>query len=339
MSSMARRPSSWPMVTGWSASSSKAASSALCRPPATCTTAPSHRTTIGPSRPNSARTATETHLPRPRDANEFGACRGSGMIPGCQGAQAMLEMTPNCTRSPRSCRTTAPSAHAPCERSNVTATNSLARHLTRRARAGGAADEPPADAGAVSVSADPSREGTRRAVAIIPRRCLAVVAAVIMVAGLMTAAGTQPASAAVSDGICLTNDNGYCISGGEVEAGVIVLVINEIVGYIVAWIRYKVNGKYDGNSEYELVDSSNGECLTDTGLNVYDQAWLGPCGADGTVWVWIPDSDGYRLYSRYSIDNGYPLALTVDPLSNGAAVYLYVAEPPGGAFWQNFSYY
>jgi hypothetical protein len=228
---------------------------------------------------------------------------------------------------------------------------------------------------------------------IIPRRCLALVAAVITVAGpriservrrclaikkprcyiaflaavvtaIAVSVPASPASAApaaqvsattavrasavtmsnapaalaapAADTICLTNDDSYCLGISPEDALIIVAVIKAIVDIIRI---YKGKDPDDGDNEYELEDSSNGLCLTDTGLSLYDQAWLGPCGADGTVWVWIPDSDGYRLFSRYSIDNGYPLCLTVDPLSNGAAVYLYVAEPPGGAFWQNFSYY
>jgi hypothetical protein len=135
--------------------------------------------------------------------------------------------------------------------------------------------------------------------------------------------------------ICLTNKNSYCLGINPGDAVVIAAVLDFIAR------MYEIYKGKDNNedNEDELVDSSNGKCLTDTGLNVGDRAWWGPCGANGTVWIWIPHSDGYYLFSRYSINNGYPLCLTVDPLSNGAAVYLYVAENPGSAYWQTFSYY
>ena len=124
--------------------------------------------------------------------------------------------------------------------------------------------------------------------AIVPRRCAALLAAVVTVAGLLsvpasaasaattkaavnvTAAARTSAVAArdvkapraVSDGICLTNQNSYCLGISDADAVIISTAIHEIVKIILIYI-----GKdSDGDNEDEEEDSSNGLCLTDTGL-------------------------------------------------------------------------
>lgn len=175
---------------------------------------------------------------------------------------------------------------------------------------------------------------------IIPRRFLALVAAVLTVAGLVTVASTQPASAAESDTICLTNSNSYCLGIGPVEAGVIGGIIAELIREIAQVIQDHIGNDDEGNPEDEIEDAGDTSlCLTDTGLNPGVDAWWGPCGADGTVWIWVPHSDGYYLYSRYSVDDRDSMVLTVDPLSNGAALYVDIGANPGGPYWQTFSYY
>lgn len=97
-----------------------------------------------------------------------------------------------------------------------------------------------------------------------------------------------------------------------------------------------------GDPEDEIVvegeegggDTGAGLCLADTG----GDAFLTSCGANGTVWIVIPHSDGSYLESRYLYDNGHPgQVLTVDPLYNRAPVYCFNEENPGSAYWQTFS--
>jgi hypothetical protein len=170
---------------------------------------------------------------------------------------------------------------------------------------------------------------------IVPRRWLALVASIVTVAGGMTAATAQPASAYSTDTVCLTNANNYCVGISHEAAVWIADALPEIVAIILMYI----NKDNDGDNEDELVDSSTGQCLTDTGLSPGVDARWGPCGANGTVWIWVPHSDGYYLYSRYSVDDHKSMVLTVDPLSNDAPMYVDIGANPGSAYWQTFSYY
>ena len=65
----------------------------------------------------------------------------------------------------------------------------------------------------------------------------------------------------------------------------------------------------------------------------------GPCGANGTVWILVPHSDGAYMYSRYSVDNHDAMVLTADPLTSGARMYVDIAANPGSPYWQTFTYY
>jgi hypothetical protein len=212
---------------------------------------------------------------------------------------------------------------------------SLAARLTRRPRAAMAAGVPPeAEYAAPSAGAYPARRNG------ITRRLLAFVAAVITAAGIVTAVGTRPASAASNEDICLTNSSSNCL-WQEVVAGLIAIEIYEISKRVVEWIQDKVGNDNEGDQEDEEEDSSTGLCLADTGLTAgpSSPATEAPCGANGTVWIFVKDTDGYYMYSRYSVNRGDSLGLTVDPLSNGARVYLDVTAPNNHALWQQFTYF
>lgn len=176
---------------------------------------------------------------------------------------------------------------------------------------------------------------------IVPRRFLALIAAVLTTAGLVTTAAARPASAAEPNTICLTNANSYCLG---IAPGDIIVIIHGAVGAgyeLYRIIRDHIGNDPEGDEEDELEDENDTSlCLTDTGLRPGVDAWLGPCGANGTVWIWVRHTDGYYLYSRYSVDNHVPaLVLTVNPLSNHSAVHVDIGANPGGADWQTFSYY
>jgi hypothetical protein len=221
------------------------------------------------------------------------------------------------------------------ERSTVNTKTSLALRLTRRPRAVTAAGVPPgAEHATPSAAAYPARRTG------ITRRLLALVAATITAAGIMTAVGTRPASAAANDDVCLTNSNSNCL-WGEVIGGLIAIQIYDVLKVITIWIQKKVGEDDQGNPEEEEKDSSTGLCLADTGLRPGpgSPATEAPCGADGTVWILVKDTDGYYMYSRYSVDNDFSMALTVDPLSNGAPVYLDITAPTNHALWQQFTYF
>jgi hypothetical protein len=170
----------------------------------------------------------------------------------------------------------------------------------------------------------------------VPRRVLALLVAMLTTAGLVTTAAARPASAAESDSICLTNSNSYCLGLGPGEIILIVHGALEVIHIILDHIGNDDEGDQEDEAEDENDESL---CLMDTGLRPGVDASLGSCGANGTVWIWVPHSDGYYLYSRYSVDNGDSMVLTVDPLSNGAAVYVDIGANPGGPYWQTFSYY
>lgn len=195
-------------------------------------------------------------------------------------------------------------------------------------------------------------QAPRRAMTIAARRFLALAVAVLTVAGVVTIATPRPASAATPrpasavtqrpavaaqpDAVCLTNADSYCLSLGPHEIAIIVHTVGELIKII---LERKGNDK-QGDEEDELTDRDNPNlCLTDTGLSPGADASWGPCGANGTVWIWVPHTDGFYLYSRFSVDHGSGLVLTVNPLSNGAPVFVSNPAQPGGADWQTFTYF
>ena len=98
-------------------------------------------------------------------------------------------------------------------------------------------------------------------------------------------------------------------------------------------------GEDSNGDEEEEIEDDNGEglCLADTGLSFGADANWQACGANGTVWVRVPHSDGVYLYSRFALNRGVSLVLTSYGLGNG--IPLFVADPiaPGGAYWQTWA--
>jgi hypothetical protein len=149
--------------------------------------------------------------------------------------------------------------------------------------------------------------------------------------------------------VCLTNSDSYClgISGQDIIDGIIGAGAYDAIKYIAQVIIDYIGGdpKKDDDPEDEIEGDApqDGEdtelCLTDTGLSTGRDADWGPCGANGTVWTWVPHGDGYYLYSRFAENNGVSLVLTIDPLSNGSKIYVASPANSGGPYWQTFTHY
>jgi hypothetical protein len=203
-----------------------------------------------------------------------------------------------------------------------------------------------------SSSADPPVRSRQK---IIRRRLLACVTALAMAVGCVTVAAATPAAAkpvAASEHaapaqsgptqnaeLCLTNDDAACVGFNYNLYEAIVSGIGTaaaVAAAIFAWLAVKNSKKQDqGESEDEDAPEL-GECLAATG----GYAYLANCGADGTVWIAVPHSDGYYLESRYSVDNNLAdSVLTADPLAGYARLYVYTPEQPGGPWWQTWSWY
>lgn len=207
----------------------------------------------------------------------------------------------------------------------------------------------------------------------MPHRWLALASAAITLAGLITYAAPSPASAAtakpvytsaattaaksshtlvettgevpaapaVSDGhICLTNANAYCF-WEAVISGTTVAIISKIIDKILEVIKKPEGEDPNGDDQDEIEDADDTSlCLADAGLRAGAGATFQPCGANGTVWILVPHSDGAYMYSRYSVDNGNPMVLTaVGPLTNDEHLVLEIAAQAGGADWQTWTYY
>src|ERR1700691_5212676 len=156
-------------------------------------------------------------------------------------------------------------------------------------------------------------------------------AATKLAAELRPTAFMEPAQLSSGTFICLTNADQYCL-GANIPVEDIINNTLELAAILVAiWGIKKTTTKPpppdQNDPEDEIVvegesddDTAAGDCLADTG----GYAFLTTCGADGTVWIVIPHSDGYYLESRYLLDNGDPgQVLTVDPVDNGASVYCF----------------
>jgi len=155
------------------------------------------------------------------------------------------------------------------------------------------------------------------------------------------AAQSAPAAAAPaappSGAVCLTNASSYCLGLDPATGAVIIAAIHDGLRFIVRVLEIFVGRDNNGDPEEEEEDASTGLCMLDTGLRPGVAAHWGSCGANGTVWIWVPHNGGSYLYSRYSVDRHHPMVLTADPLSNGAALYVDVAAQPGSPFWQTFT--
>lgn len=202
----------------------------------------------------------------------------------------------------------------------------------------------------------------------LSRRLVALIAASVTAAACMTAApeptpasaATASASAAVlklrstsgsgamqdfqdSSGseICLTNKDAYCTS---IDPGTVKTVIDAILHAVDVIIIYRdiYQGRDDqgDDEEEEQVEGEEGGGTDDEGLCLADTggyAYLASCGADGTVWIVVPHTDGDYLYSRYTVDEGNSMVLTADPVTNGARLFVAIAAQPGSADWQTWS--
>ena len=162
------------------------------------------------------------------------------------------------------------------------------------------------------------------------------------------AAYTQPALPAdiISSGlpICLTNSNTYCLG---VNPNDVIHTVVEVSQFLLnVWLAYKLGKKTnppdkgDDQDEFKVFEQAGGStydtglCLADTGGNAY----YATCGANGTVWVVVPHSNGAYLASRYSLDHGNPKSvLSVNPLAVGSHPFVYNPQNPGTAYWQTFS--
>jgi hypothetical protein len=155
----------------------------------------------------------------------------------------------------------------------------------------------------------------------------------------------KPAQLTSGTLLCLTNADEYCL-GVNIPWDEIINTGLSAATLVVAILTYKFMTKKptppdQGDTEDEIVvegeednDAGAGLCVADTG----GDAFMTSCGADGTVWIVIPHTDGYYLESRYLYDNGDPnQVLTVDPLDSGASVYCFNEENPGSAYWQTWS--
>jgi hypothetical protein len=144
------------------------------------------------------------------------------------------------------------------------------------------------------------------------RPLLAIFGAAIFVSATMTAVLAGPASAGTlpSGGpICLVNHPAYCLYYNPALA---IAELNttstgtgaenwytEYVGQTAIngteWDDYYISttNSFSGNSSH---------CLTVFTVNA--SVGTGPCGANGTVWVWSADANGNDLVSRYFLNNG-----------------------------------
>jgi hypothetical protein len=141
--------------------------------------------------------------------------------------------------------------------------------------------------------------------------------------------------------ICLTNKDAYCtsIDPGTIET--VIHAIGEFVDVILIFKHIKQGDDNQGDDEEEeQVEGEEGGGTDDEGLCLADTggyAYLASCGADGTVWIVVPHTDGDYIYSRYTVDEGRPMVLTADPVTNGARLFVAIAAQPGSADWQTWS--
>jgi hypothetical protein len=147
---------------------------------------------------------------------------------------------------------------------------------------------------------------------------------------------SAPAALAASSGLCLTNSRSNCVSLQLGTSGNAILNTDVLQRIIV------VRSDSDGHSEAEFKwqgDPSENQCLADTGLSVGVNANFQNCGANGTVWVLVPHSNGAYLESRFALNRGELLVLTANSASHFTQLYVNSPADPGSVFWQTFSYF
>jgi len=144
--------------------------------------------------------------------------------------------------------------------------------------------------------------------------------------------------------ICLTNANTYCVGFDfktVLDAAVEIANLGIIIWVIINKGKKSDNpDKGDDDEELKVANEANGEgvdaglCLAATG----GLAHYTTCGANGTVWVEVPHSNGHYLVSRWSLDHGNPNStLSIDPLRADSDMFVYTPQSPGSPFWQTFS--
>lgn len=154
-----------------------------------------------------------------------------------------------------------------------------------------------------------------------------------------TASGSAPAVASQAlasstrGEICLTNASNGCVSVQLGTTG------NAILGSDVIY-RNIVATDQAGHWEAEIESAGfRGECLADTGLRAGVRANWQTCGANGTVWILVPHSNGAYLESRFAVDRGTLLVLTANATSPGTPLYVGNPSNPGSPYWQTWTFF
>jgi hypothetical protein len=134
--------------------------------------------------------------------------------------------------------------------------------------------------------------------------------------------------------ICLENAPAYCTYfDASIVYNAVLATINTGILVYETILKSKVpNGSKKGDQEVEdKVDggTDGGECLTATGGNVT----YASCSADGTVWIAVPNGNGYRFDNRYSYDNGNDRYLSSRTATGGAQLSVQAAS---SNYWQTW---
>jgi hypothetical protein len=146
-------------------------------------------------------------------------------------------------------------------------------------------------------------------------------------------AGASQASASSAQGkICLTNASNGCVSIQPGSGNAVLgsdLIVRNVIGTDQA-----------GHWEAEIESAGfPGECLADTGLSAGVHANWQACGANGTVWILVPHSNGAYMESRFAVDRGTLLVLTANGTSPGTQLYVGNPSNPGSPFWQTWTFF
>jgi len=150
---------------------------------------------------------------------------------------------------------------------------------------------------------------------------------------ISASAGASKALPAPARGfICLTNASSNCVSIQLGTSGNAVLGSDEIIRNVVATDQA-------GHWEAEIESVAfPGDCLADTGLSAGVHANWQACGANGTVWILVPHTDGAYMESRFAVNRGILLVLSANAAAHGAQLYVGNPSNPGGP-WQTWSFF
>jgi hypothetical protein len=148
-----------------------------------------------------------------------------------------------------------------------------------------------------------------------------------------------------NDFVCLTNSNAYCTSVDPIA--IYNAVLNTVIVAKVVW-DWINKGKGDGGQEGEEQSEGDKEgggdaglCLAQTDPNPITgytgDVYLTTCGANGTVWIAVPHSDGYYLESRWWYDHGVQNeVLSTGSPANNTPIFV---APASGNYWHTWSWY